>query len=65
MATLQELQTRLDALRKVRGTGVRTVRHGETSTEFRPDPELAAAISDLERQIAALTRPRVRTYYFK
>ncbi|TIL25596.1 MAG: hypothetical protein E5Y88_11595 [Mesorhizobium sp.] len=64
MATLAELQARLEALRKARATGVRSVRHGETATEFRPDAEIASAIADLERQITALEgRPRVRRIY--
>ncbi|RWB09017.1 MAG: hypothetical protein EOQ39_03715 [Mesorhizobium sp.] len=64
MATLADLQARLEKLRTVRATGVRSLRHGETSSEFRPDSEIASAIADLERQIAKLDgRPRVRTIY--
>lgn len=66
MATLSELTTWLEALRKARATGVRSVTHGDTTTEYRSDKEMARAISDLERQIAALdpTRKRARIVYF-
>jgi hypothetical protein len=53
MATLSELTDRLEALRKARASGVRSIQHGDTKTEFRSDAEIAAAIADVERQIAA------------
>lgn len=61
MADLAELTARLEALRKARANGVRRVKHGDRETEYRGDAELAAAITDLERQVAAASRPPVRT----
>lgn len=61
MAALAELQSQLDALRAMRAGGVRRLRMGEREIEHRSDTELAAAIADLERQIAALSTGRVTT----
>jgi hypothetical protein len=67
MATLAELQARLDCLREARASGAREI---ETQTgpvrrrvAYRTDDELEAAIADLERQIAAASGPPVRTIY--
>ncbi|MEI9403378.1 phage head-tail joining protein [Mesorhizobium argentiipisi] len=54
MATLAELQSQLDTLRRARATGLRSAQHGDSKTEYRSDAELAAAIADLERQIAGV-----------
>lgn len=55
MATVQDLQAQLDALRAVRAGGEKRVRirgpNGEQEVEFKSDAEMAAAIFDLERQI--------------
>ena len=55
MATVEELQAQLDALRAVRAGGEKRVRikgpESEQEVEFKTDAELAAAILDLERQI--------------
>ena len=61
MATLEELRGRRDALHKVRANGTRAVQHGDKRVEYRSDNEIAAAIADLDRQIAALTTrpPRI------
>jgi hypothetical protein len=65
MATpLSDLQDRLDRLRKARASGVSSSTHGDTTTAFKSDIELAAAIADLERQIAGLAGKPVRTVYF-
>lgn len=61
MASLSDLQTRLEALRATRAGGALKVREGEREVTFRSDTELAGAIADLERQIAALTTGRVTT----
>lgn len=58
MATAAELQARLEKLREVRANGVRTTRFGEDEVTFRSDAELAAAIADLERQLAETTTGR-------
>jgi hypothetical protein len=68
VATLSEMQTQLDALRKARASGVRRVEYTANgvghSTEYRSDGELAAAIADLERRIAAVSRTPVRHVHF-
>jgi hypothetical protein len=53
---LDELQERLDELRCVRSEGRLSIatKAGRTVI-YRSDREIAAAIADLERQIAALT----------
>ncbi|MDI4664048.1 hypothetical protein K9U40_06855 [Xanthobacter autotrophicus] len=61
MASLSDLQTRLEALRATRAGGALKIREGEREVTFRSDSELAGAIADLERQIAALTTGRVHT----
>jgi hypothetical protein len=64
MATLAEMTDRLDRLRALRATGRRAVESEGEKVEFRSDAELAAAITDLERQIAAQAgRPPARVVY--
>lgn len=64
MATLSELQTRLEALRKARASGVKSTTHQDTTTVWKSDAEMAAAEAALEAQIATLSeRPRVRYTY--
>jgi hypothetical protein len=58
MATLAELRDRLDNLRSLRASGEREVQFGEERVSFRADDELAAAIDDLERQIATASGAR-------
>ncbi len=60
MATIEELQSRLEKLREARADPVNESSFGDESVKFRPDHELKAAISDLERQIAAMTRKPIR-----
>jgi hypothetical protein len=50
MATLTE---QLAALQLARASGLRATQHGDTRTEYKSDSEMAAAIADLERRIAA------------
>lgn len=61
MTDAATLQQRLDALRAIRAQGHRRVKYGEQyEVEFRTDAELAAAIADLERQLAgASASPKV------
>lgn len=61
MPTLADLQARLDALRATRAGGALKIREGEREVQYRSDAELAAAIADLERQIAAQSTGRVHT----
>ena len=60
MATVEELQTRLDSLREARANPASDVSYNGENVKYRPDHELKAAIQDLERQIAAMTRKPVR-----
>jgi hypothetical protein len=68
MASLAELQSRLDALREVRATGAKVVifRSGavEHRVEYQTDAEIAAAIADLERQISAASGGGVKVVRF-
>lgn len=62
MATLVELQARLDKLRQHRASPAAEVEFGDgRRVAYRNDGELAAAIADLQRQIAAFTTPPVTT----
>lgn len=60
MADLAELQTRLETLRATRAGGTAEVSYNGETIKYRSDAELAAAIRDLERQIAGLSRQPVR-----
>jgi hypothetical protein len=53
MTTTSELQTRLDALKKARDTGVLTARQGDNLTTFRSLSEVERTIAALEKAIAA------------
>ncbi|MFG1179950.1 phage head-tail joining protein [Xanthobacter versatilis] len=59
MASLSDLLTRLEALRATRAGGALKIREGEREVTYRSDAELAGAIADIERQIAALTTGRI------
>lgn len=54
MATLEELISRRDALEEARASGIRSVRTGPTTVEYRSDADMQAALRSLEAQIAAL-----------
>ena len=69
MATLSELHARLEELRSARAKGIRRVEHSAAggvsrSIEYRSDAELAAAIADVEQQIARASGKTVRGVYF-
>ncbi len=64
MATTEELTARLEALRERRASGTRAVQSGDDRVEYRTDEELAAAIADLERQLAAASPQRIHTVMF-
>ncbi len=56
MATsIDDLQSRLDALRKARASGVHSVKHGDTETVYKSDAEMAAAEAALLSLIAAFS----------
>lgn len=62
MATLAELQARLDSLRAARASGTHETRLSDgRAVVYKSDLEMGAAIADLERQIAAMTTTPVTT----
>jgi hypothetical protein len=55
LATLAELQEQLERLRAIRAGGAAACQvSGDQRVEYRSDRDIAAAIADLERQIAVL-----------
>lgn len=58
MATPAELRDRLENLRSIRASAEREVQFGDERVVYRSDEEIAAAIDDLERQIAAASGAR-------
>lgn len=65
MATLQDLEAQLEALRVVRAGGEKRIRYrgpdSEREVEFKTDAEIAAAIADLERRIGAAQGSKANT----
>ncbi len=59
MVDLAELNTLREALLKARFAGVRTVEYEGRRVTYASDAEMAAALADLERRIAAASAPRV------
>ena len=58
--TLDDLKARHSALLAARYSGTRSVSYDGKSINYGSDAELAAAISDIERRIAALERTNRR-----
>lgn len=58
MATVQELETQLAALRKARYSGVRSLTHNGTTTEYKSDQEMAAAERALLAELGDLNGTR-------
>jgi hypothetical protein len=54
MATIPELEARLEALRAQRDSAVARVSYDGRSVEYRGTAEIARAIADLERELQAL-----------
>jgi hypothetical protein len=54
MATIAELEARLEALKAQRDSAVARVSYDGRSVEYRGAAEIARAISDLERELQAL-----------
>jgi hypothetical protein len=54
MATVAELEFRLDALRAQRDSAVARVSYDGRMVEYRGTAEIARAIADLERELQAL-----------
>ena len=69
MATVAELETRLEALRAQRDSAVARVSYDGRSVEYRGTAEIARAIAELERELHVLegkTRVRqIRVYTSK
>jgi hypothetical protein len=53
-APKHELVRRLEALQKIKASGISSAQHGEDRIQYRTMSELDAAIKDLEQQIAQL-----------
>jgi len=59
-----ELETLLDALIRARAQGLRSLLYEGKRVEYGSDAEMAAAIADLERRIAAASGSRTTTIAF-
>jgi hypothetical protein len=59
MSDLAQLTAWRDALMAARYRGVRTVEHDGKRVTYATDAEMAAALADLDRRIAAASAPRV------
>jgi hypothetical protein len=55
--TLDDLKSRRSTLLAARYSGTRSVSYDGKSVTYGSDAELAAAVSDIERRIAALEKP--------
>lgn len=53
MATLVQLQARLEALKVALATGVLIIQHGDTRTQYRTIDEIKTAIGAVQEDIAA------------
>ena len=61
MATVAELEARLEALRAQRDSVVARVSYDGRSVEYRGTAEISSAIAELERELSALQgKPPVR-----
>jgi hypothetical protein len=64
MPSAAEIEARLETLRGLRAKGLREVEHDGKRVRYGSDAELAAAIADLERQLAAAGGSRVQSVVF-
>ncbi|WP_372425844.1 phage head-tail joining protein [Salinarimonas chemoclinalis] len=64
MSDAAAIAARLETLRAARASAEKRVRFSDEEVEYRSDSEMAAAISDLERQLANATGRRVRAVRF-
>ena len=64
MATVAELQDRIEKMRKALADYSREVEYGDKRIVHRSTAEIQSAIADIERQIAAATGARVHTVHF-
>ena len=58
--TLDDLKSRHSALLAARYSGTRSVSYDSKNVTYGSDAELAAAVSDIERRIAAAEKPNRR-----
>jgi hypothetical protein len=69
MATVAELETRLEALKAQRDSAVARVAYDGRSVDYRGTAEIARAIAELERELQALQGkppvPQIRVYTSK
>lgn len=59
MADVADLEPMREALLKARFAGVRTVEYEGRRITYATDAEMAAALADIDRRIAAASAPRV------
>lgn len=59
MADISQLEAMREALLKARYAGVRTVEYDGRRITYATDAEMATALADLDRRIAAASAPRV------
>ena len=64
MTDAATLQAWIAALERARYSGVLSVRHGETSTTFKTDAEMAAALAAAKSDLAAASGTGRRVKYF-
>ncbi|RWC25895.1 MAG: hypothetical protein EOS27_26965 [Mesorhizobium sp.] len=53
MTDIATIAARIEKLKALRDTGVKTVKHGETLAENRPLAEIEATLASLEKELAA------------
>jgi hypothetical protein len=65
MATISQLETRIEKLKRARASGHARVTYGDRTVEYRSVDEINAAIAADERDLASLRGSRrVRGFYF-
>lgn len=62
-ASLEQLQTRLDALLELQATGIKSSSSGDKSAQFRDMNELRDAIAAVKSQISTLQATPARRSY--
>lgn len=62
MASREQIQARLDEMLDLRARGVRSLSYNGETIEYRSDAEMAAAISDLQKQLSAIDNPAPRIF---
>ena len=62
---VEDLIQMRDALIRARAKGVKSLRVGSETVEYKTDAEMAAAINDLEARITRASSPRTNLVRFK